>query len=172
VTNAPGALAQEKERTYGTEVPLSRAPAAGTGEKAARKSSRRVDPRTQELIAILNETQSAETLFVTVKVLEGMGSAAKPAVPAVIRNAERLGLFKGLTRAEGHVRKEKLVEEVVAALLHINEGKRNNGACCYSACPCPVAPCQPMTPVCQPGAVQPCNSPLPVGVPTLAVPAP
>jgi len=47
-----------------------------------------------ELVAILNETKSLDTFLVTLRLLEGMGKQAEPAIPAIIRNAERLEVFK------------------------------------------------------------------------------
>jgi hypothetical protein len=47
-----------------------------------------------ELIQIINETRSVDTFFVTTKLLEDMGAKSRVAVPAIIRNAERLELFK------------------------------------------------------------------------------
>jgi hypothetical protein len=47
-----------------------------------------------ELIVILNETKSVDTFAVTCHLLAKMGAEAQPAVPAILRNAERLGLLK------------------------------------------------------------------------------
>jgi hypothetical protein len=149
LANAGGLFAQEKG-----SPPYSSAPSAvgAAVDATGHKAGKHADPRTEELIAILNETQSVDTLCVTVKVLESMGRTARPAVPAIIRNAERLGLFKGLTRSNGQSRKAKLGDEIVEAILKINEGEQKSPACCH------VAPC------CVPlSAPPPC---LPVGLPT------
>jgi hypothetical protein len=47
-----------------------------------------------DLVAVLNDTKSVDAFLVTVELLQKMGAEARPAVPAVIRNAERLGILK------------------------------------------------------------------------------
>jgi hypothetical protein len=54
------------------------------------------DPVVQELVAVLDRTSSPDTYVVTTAVLGKMGFAARPALPAVVRNGERLGVFKGV----------------------------------------------------------------------------
>jgi hypothetical protein len=49
----------------------------------------------EQLVALLNETKSKETFTVTLIVLQKLGTEAKSAVPAILRNADRLGLFEG-----------------------------------------------------------------------------
>lgn len=57
-------------------------------------SPRAIDAQVvQELTTILNETTSREAYVYTVGVLGKMGRSARPALPAIIRNAERLRLF-------------------------------------------------------------------------------
>jgi hypothetical protein len=48
----------------------------------------------RELTCILKKTKSQDTFLVTVKALADIGPRAKPAVPAIILHAERLGLLK------------------------------------------------------------------------------
>jgi hypothetical protein len=50
----------------------------------------------QELVKILNETKSPQTLLATTLALMPMGKKAQAAVPAIIRNAERLKVFETL----------------------------------------------------------------------------
>src|SRR5207245_2151527 len=52
----------------------------------------------EELIALLDETQSRDTYLATVLVLSRLGSEAKPALPAALRNAEQLGLLRGICK--------------------------------------------------------------------------
>src|SRR5207302_1436613 len=57
------------------------------------------------------------TFMVTLRMLENMGPPAEPAIPAVLRNAERLGLFRDyLTAKEG---KSHWVEAVAKSLDRI-----------------------------------------------------
>ncbi len=81
--------------------------------KALSKSDRIID----ELTAILNETKSAETFLVTTMVLGRLGAEAKPALPAIIRNAERLELLEDLysSRASADNR-DIAAQEILAAL--------------------------------------------------------
>lgn len=71
-------------------------PATKTADKAkATKETK--EKLVQELVSILNETKSPDTFAVTASCLGMMGHDARPAVPAIIRNAERLGLLKGIS---------------------------------------------------------------------------
>jgi len=68
---------------------------AVTGNVIARHTrAPKGQPLLSELIAILNETKSVDTFSVTVGVLSEMGPRAESAIPAIIRNAERLGFLK------------------------------------------------------------------------------
>ena len=115
----------------------------------------------QELTAILNETDSAETFVVTAMALEKMGAAARPAVPAIVRNAERLGVLKGLFQGDGHGKKAERAEVVMKAIETILQkpGGASGRGCCYPAAdpllrgsppapvvPAPSAPCPPPPP--------------------------
>jgi hypothetical protein len=68
-----------------------------------------------ELVKILNETQSSETFFVTLQCL--MHTKANPdvAVPVIIRNADRLRLMKGFF---DHSEKTPELEMIAKALKH------------------------------------------------------
>jgi hypothetical protein len=89
----------------------------------------------QDMVAILNETQSPETFAITVAALSKMGRDAKPAVPAIIRNADRLEFFKDLFDDEDSgpsKMQKKLTELVMEAIDQILAGKSENrrGPCC------------------------------------------
>jgi len=49
----------------------------------------------------------------------GRRAEAKPALPAVVRNAERLGLFKGLCLSDGAGKRRAAARGVIEALEHI-----------------------------------------------------
>jgi hypothetical protein len=53
-----------------------------------------------ELMAIIKETDSPDTYTVAVYALTATGGHGKRAIPTVIRNAERLGVLKGLATAK------------------------------------------------------------------------
>jgi hypothetical protein len=63
---------------------------------AATKESSAEDQVVHDLIDILNETKSPQTLLATTLALMPMGKKAQAAVPVIIRNAERLKLFAPL----------------------------------------------------------------------------
>jgi len=46
-----------------------------------------------DLVKLLDETESKDTVFLTMEVLESLGADARPAVTPIIRNAERLGMI-------------------------------------------------------------------------------
>ena len=69
-----------------------------------------------ELIKILDETQSTETFFVTLQCLVHTKADPDAAVPAIIRNADRLRLTKGMF---DHT--EKTVEQDMLANLDAGE---------------------------------------------------
>jgi hypothetical protein len=61
-----------------------------------------VSPRKElieELIDILNTTKSRDTFLATLTLLQPMKKRAQVAVPAILRNAERLGIFNNHTAA-------------------------------------------------------------------------
>jgi hypothetical protein len=81
-----------------------------------------------ELIAILNETKSVDTFAVTCGLLEKMGAEARPAVPAMLRNAERLGLLKKglLTGKKG--RRQEAADSLAEMMEHIVAPRRESWA--------------------------------------------
>jgi hypothetical protein len=75
----------------------------------------------QELVTILSETKSVETYFVTVSALGMMGRDARPAVPAIIRHAERLEIFKDISfdDSEKPNRQQRIAEGIMDSLEQI-----------------------------------------------------
>jgi hypothetical protein len=74
----------------------------------------------EELVAILNETKSTDTFLATLAVLVKFGKEARAAVPAIVRNADRLAVFTGFAGAgdEG-----KTAREVVETIYTILDGE-------------------------------------------------
>ncbi len=119
----------------------------------------------KELVDILGSTESPTTFALTVMALEQLGEPAKPAVPAIIRNAERLKIFSGAS-AMVHPnavpsKKQQLANAVAESIVHLLNGNRPQTA---PAC-APVAAYQqrPMVPV----PVAPSVLPAPVPQPPL-----
>jgi hypothetical protein len=73
----------------------------------------------EELVDILNGTKSKETFSVTLAVLQKLGKEARPAISAILRNADRLGLFEG--GFSGDSKAKQAVTEVLEAIDAILE---------------------------------------------------
>lgn len=70
-----------------------------------------------ELMTILNETASVDTFGLTLDLLADLGPKAAPAIPAILRNGERLGLLKNhALREDGNARGIDLVGETIQAI--------------------------------------------------------
>ncbi len=70
----------------------------------------------RELIAILGETQSHDAFLVTLSILHELKADPRLAVPAIIRNAERLQLF-ACTAPDQATEKQKMVAGCIAGLI-------------------------------------------------------
>jgi hypothetical protein len=70
-----------------------------------------------ELISILNETRSPDAFLVTLSILQEIKPDARAVVPVIIRNAERLRLFKR-TDPDQPTEPQKMIVECIAALLN------------------------------------------------------
>jgi peroxiredoxin len=74
----------------------------------------------EEMIELLNKTDSTDTFFITLKLLEGMKQDAKMVIPAIMRNAERLGIFKSHLEDKDD---STVVESVLLSLQRIRTEK-------------------------------------------------
>jgi hypothetical protein len=167
--------AGEKQRTRKTaSAPQSSGALIGAGCGAlvgglageSITSTKKADPddaQLQELIKILNETKSPMTLVATTVALVPLGDKAKPAVPAILRNAERLKVLEDLGKAS---RKGELAAELLDAIFAIQSGwtPDNNGPNNYrpfSPVPRAYVPATPVTPYsCNPPAYCPAVPPM------------
>jgi hypothetical protein len=70
-----------------------------------------------ELVSILNETRSPDAFLVTLSILQEIKPEARTVVPVIIRNAERLRLFKR-TNPDQPTEQQKMIVECIAALLN------------------------------------------------------
>jgi hypothetical protein len=86
----------------------------------------------RDLTAILKKTKSTDTFLVTVKALADMGPRAKPAVPAIILNAERLGLLKDIMQQVDDDSDDDcpgdFIVEAIAQIVASKEARRAQGA--------------------------------------------
>jgi hypothetical protein len=145
------------------------------------------DPVVQDLMAILNETSSPDTFMVTTMVLGKMGFAARPALPAIVRNGERLGLFRGLAdpnKANGMEVAEAVMESIDLILAVYGAATAPVKPTCYGYATTPLGGTPPCIVAPQPaavgtsvgvGAAPPASSwaqqPAAVGTPVLVSPA-
>lgn len=74
-----------------------------------------------EMIQVLQRTESVDAFFVTLALLEEMGTKARPAIPAILRHAERLGILKNHLTTRG--RDSEHVDKVAQALEKIRAAK-------------------------------------------------
>src|SRR5262249_12661779 len=81
-----------------------------------KQESRRDAKFTDELLSILNETKSPDAFLVTLSILQEVKPDAQEVVPAIIRNAERLRLFKR-TDPDQPTEQQKMIVECIAALM-------------------------------------------------------
>ncbi|MBY0522578.1 MAG: hypothetical protein K2R98_04245 [Gemmataceae bacterium] len=94
----------------------------------------------QELIGVLNETKSREVLIMTFAALAAMGPDAKPAIPAILRSAERCDLLRGVMEAGKDSEQREFGKQVLLWLMMIvGKDKEEKKECCGAACPAPVA---------------------------------
>jgi hypothetical protein len=74
-----------------------------------------------ELVSILNETRSPDAFLVTLSILQEIKPDARAVVPEIIRNAERLRLFKR-TDPDHPTEQQKMIVECIAALMKKDAG--------------------------------------------------
>ena len=117
----------------------------------------------EELIALLDETQSRDTFLTTVVILRSLGSEARPALPAALRNAERLGLLHGVCKHGWAGKGGPASVAVLQALVGIAQAQPAT----YPAAPPPVYPPAPAY-----GYTPPATYPVPPTVYTPANPPP
>jgi hypothetical protein len=147
--------------------PVSQCPACCEKEASKTQTVKATKEKVvQELIVLLNETKSPDTFIVTASALGMMGHDARPAVPSIIRNADRLGLLKGISEMIGSEeaeeakpsRQQRLAEGVMDCLDQILSKQPNNGK---TANPGPQPPAMPL--MCPPsGLVLPECLPFPM----------
>jgi hypothetical protein len=89
-----------------------------------------------DLVAVLNETKSVDAFLVAVELLQKMGAEARPAVPAVIRNAERLGILKKSALSSGKGNRQEIVRQLLENLERMAGTAGESAAkhqCCSSS---------------------------------------
>jgi hypothetical protein len=127
-----------------------------------------------ELVTILNETKSADTFVVTASCLGMMGHDARPAVPSIIRNAERLGLLKGASEVvcdeeseeSKPTKQQRMAEGIMDCLDQILSKQPSGPKPPQSYQPCATLPVPVVCPA--PGMAMPEN----IGFPVLPPPPP
>jgi hypothetical protein len=75
-------------------------------------------PLVDDLVAVMGETKSKGTFLAAVITLGQMGAEARPAVAAILRNGERLGVFTGtFSLGSNGPGQEHIVLEVLGAIV-------------------------------------------------------
>jgi hypothetical protein len=95
---------------------------------SAAKAPSTDDKLIEELTAILKETKSSETFLVTAMTLGRMGPAAKCALPALIRNAERLELLEGFSNTNASADNQSVSFGILAVINMIFDKKGSQQA--------------------------------------------
>jgi hypothetical protein len=108
-------------RAEAVPAPAASAKTQGTVRAANEKLVR-------ELMAILKKTKSSDTFLVTVKALADIGPRARAAVPAIILNAERLGLTKDILAQADDEEQDGPGEFIVEAIEQIVASHRRQAA--------------------------------------------
>ena len=126
----------------------------------------------KELVKILDETQSPDTLLVTVGLLAEMKADAKLAVPAAIRAAERLQVFGTSLVSSKNNQEDSTANELAELLMELVRREDKGGrvrACCAPQPPMLAPAYTGSTPA---GVVVPPTDPLVVPSPTENPPTP
>jgi hypothetical protein len=100
----------------------------------------------RELTAILQKTKSKDTFLVTVKALADMGPRSRAAVPAIILNAERLGLLKDILQQADDEEQDGPGEFVVEAIEQIVASRHRQGVHPVAPMAYPPGPVPPPPP--------------------------
>jgi len=112
----------------------------------------------RDLVAILKKTKSSDTFLVTVKALADMGPRSKAAVPAIILNGERLGLFKDIMQQADDDDPDSAGDFIVEAIEHIvaprheRQAPRPGAPIAYPPVPAQVPPPCVVSPLMCPAA--------------------
>lgn len=122
VTSAPSSASDAKTSTpspaaWNAPPPGPAAPAAKTPAPTAKP----VEPFIQDMLTILEETQSSDTFLITLELLAKESSGASTAIPKVLKNAERLGLLK-----DAIVQQRDDKPEVAEHILKLVQEMRDN----------------------------------------------
>ncbi len=79
----------------------------------------------EELVAVLDKTQSSDVFLATVRVLEKVKCDPKVVIPAVLRNAERLRIYE--SGADSVTGQGSIILKAVEALLAANGSTETHG---------------------------------------------
>jgi len=154
-----------------TPQPPQSAPKSPSAQACSSEPSGPNGALVKELVKILDETQSPDTLLVTVSLLAEMKADAKLAVPAAIRAAERLQVFGTSLVSPKDNQEDSAANELAELLMELIRREDKGGR---------VRACAPPPPMLAPaytgstpaGIVVPPTDPLVVPSPTENPPTP
>jgi hypothetical protein len=112
----PDVGATERESCPQSPPPSQPSAAAENDLAGTVRSPRADDEFVEDLVSILNETHSPDAFLVTLSVLQELKPDARVVVPAIIRNAERLRLFKR-TKADQATEEQRMIVECLAGFV-------------------------------------------------------
>lgn len=88
-----------------------------------------VEPFVQDMLTVLEETQSSDTFLITLELLAKESGGASTAIPKVLKNAERLGLLKDAI-VQGRDEKPEIAEHILKLVQEMRDndraGRRSN----------------------------------------------
>jgi hypothetical protein len=97
-----------------------------------------------ELLTLINETESPDTFLIAVEALTGLEPERKGLIAAVVRNADRLGLLKGVASGKVTEHQEvitKMLDKLVQARTEgRTRGRTSSNRYCVPPQQLPVAP--------------------------------
>ncbi len=88
-----------------------------------------------DLVAVLAETRSKDVYTATVVALAHLGADARPALPDVLKNAERLGVLEGAFSDGCKCVQYEVILDAVAAIAHGPDASHHSSHHGYAACP-------------------------------------
>ena len=85
------------------------------------------DPYVAELVDLMSETKSVDTFLVTLNLIAESNAEVRPAIPAIIRNAERLGIY-GKNLSDTDSKAGELAKDVSEIIFEMSKAKASTEA--------------------------------------------
>jgi hypothetical protein len=115
------------EQTAAKKKPASPDAALPATAGYSREAGDRDEALVKDLVKILDETKSFDTFCVTASILCRVGAKARPAVPGIIRNAERLKILDKHLLSDKETKKSKVANDFLEGLGKLLPDKAEAG---------------------------------------------